>query len=59
MEDLEGMKIDNLLVINVNGYATKFKFDNVYGCPSGARVFASECDHTAPCRRAWRIPRTM
>ena len=24
---------------------TKFKFDNVYGCRSGARVFATECDH--------------
>ena len=32
-------------VINVNGYKMKFKFDNVFGCRSGARVFATECDH--------------
>ena len=55
------MKIDNIMpqvdcsvildgellfpVINVNDCVTKFKFDNVYGCRSGARVFVTECDH--------------
>ena len=31
-------------VFNVNGYKMKFKFDNAYGCRSGARVFVTECD---------------
>ena len=30
--------------INVHDYKTKFKFDNVFGCRSGARVFVAECD---------------
>ena len=30
-------------VINVNDYKTKLKFDTVYGCRSGARVFVTEC----------------
>ena len=32
-------------VINVNGYKMKFKFDNLYGCRSGARVCVTECVH--------------
>ena len=32
-------------VINVNDCKMKFKFDNVYSCRSGARVFVTECDH--------------
>ena len=59
LEDLEGVRIDNIMlrvitpsfemvscsstVINVNDCATKFKFHNVYGCRSGARVFVAEC----------------
>ena len=33
------------LVINVNDCSATFKFDNVYGCHPGARVFDTECDH--------------
>ena len=33
-----------LTMIDVDGYKTKFKFDNVYGCHSGARAFVAECD---------------
>ena len=32
-------------VINVNDCKTMVKYDNLYGCRSGARVFVSECDH--------------
>ena len=32
-------------MVNVNNWKTKFKFDHVYGCRSGARVFVAECDH--------------
>ena len=47
-ENLESVLPDDeliFLVINVKGYAVKFKFDNVYSCCPGARVSDTECDH--------------
>ena len=43
-EDLEGMIIDSIPVINVNDYAVKFKFNNVYHYLPGARVFDTRSD---------------
>ena len=47
-ENLESiLPADELLflVINVNGYVVKFKFNTLYSCCPGARVFDTECDH--------------
>ena len=47
-ENLESILPDDellFLVINVKGYAVKFKFDKMYSCCPGARVSDAECDH--------------
>ena len=36
---------EDLSVVNVKGYAVKFKFDNVYSCCPGVCVSDTECDH--------------